>query len=454
MTISMIHITFTRNKKLMGVKSMESNVNEKREKQIKDVESYRWVVWVVLAAMYVFVTFHRMAVGVVKTDLQNAFSIGAAQFANIGSMYFYAYFIMQIPSGILADKLGPKKTVASFSLLAALGSVVFGMAPNIMVAYIGRFMVGIGVSVVFICLIKIQSRWFYAKNFALMVGFAGVAANLGAILAQTPLVIAAKTFGWRSTFVYMGIAMLVFAVIVVLFVKDDPTDMGLPGMDELEGRPAATASISVKEALRSVMSNKKTWIIAASYIGLYTGYVVLLGTFGVSYLMTSYGLAKVGAANLIIAAVVGSMASGLIVGYISDKIKKRKIVVVSLSIATLVCWVVFIFVKMPLAALTPFLFIMGFVMSCFTMCWTMSNEVNDRRYSGIATGVVNCIGFAGAAIIPVIMGNILDAYKAAPMIGYQKAFIVLIVLVAVSTTASFFTAETNAKNVYLSKKSA
>jgi sugar phosphate permease len=430
---------------------MELEAKEKREKQIKEVERYRWVVWLVLASMYVFVTFHRMAAGVVKTDLQDAFKIGSAQFANIGSMYFYAYFIMQIPSGILADKFGPKKTVALFSILAAIGSVIFGMAPTITVAYIGRFMVGIGVSVVFICLIKIQSRWFYAKNFALMVGFAGVAANLGAILAQTPLVVATKTFGWRNTFIFMGVAMIIFSVLVFIFVKDDPSDMGLPGMDELEGRPAVTSSISVKEALKSVMSNKMTWIISVSYIGLYTGYVVLLGTFGVSYLMATYGLAKVAAANLIIAAVVGSMASGLAVGYTSDKIKKRKVVIVSLSIATLVCWIVFIFVKMPVAALMPFLFLMGFVMSCFTMCWTVSNEVNDRRYSGIATGVVNCIGFAGAAIIPVYMGKILDAFKTTPIIGYQKAFLVLIILVAVSTFASFFTAETNATNVYKSK---
>ncbi len=254
-----------------------------------------------------------MAAGVVKTDLQETFKIGAAQFANIGSMYFYAYFIMQIPSGILADKLGPKKTVASFSILAAIGSVIFGLAPNIMVAYLGRFMVGIGVSVVFICLIKIQSRWFYAKNFALMVGFAGIAANIGAILAQTPLVIAASTFGWRNTFIYMGLAMVVFAILVVLLVKDDPTDMGLPGMDELEGRPVVVSNIKVMEALKSVMSNKKTWIISLTYIGLYTGYVVLLGTYGVSYITAFYGLSKIEAANLIIAAVVGSMASGLVI---------------------------------------------------------------------------------------------------------------------------------------------
>ncbi len=430
---------------------MESKNTKVMQEDIRKVESYRWVVWIVLAAVYVFVTFHRMATGVVKTDLQEAFNIGAAQFANIGSMYFYAYFIMQIPSGVLADKLGPKKTVASFSILAAIGSVVFGWAPNIMIAYIGRFLVGIGVSVVFICLIKIQSRWFYSRNFALMVGFAGLAANLGAVLAQTPLVLAASTFGWRSTFIYMGFAMIVFAILVVVFVKDDPADMGLPGMDELEGRPAASSGISVKEALKSVMSNKRTWIISLSYIGLYTGYVVLLGTFGVSYLITAYGFTKVQAANLIISAVVGSAASGLIVGYISDKIKKRKFIIIFLSAATLLCWIVFIYVKLPIPLLTPFLFIMGFVMSCFTMCWTLSNEVNDRRYSGIATGVVNCIGFAGAAIVPVYMGKVLDAFKATPIVGYHKAYLILIALVAVSMLASFFTTETNARNVYSDK---
>ena len=107
--------------------------------KIKKVESYRWVVWTILALLYVFVTFHRMGTGVVRNELEEDFSIGAAQFANIGSMYFYAYFIMQIPSGILADKFGPKITVTIFSLLAAAGSVIFGLAPVINVAYIGQF---------------------------------------------------------------------------------------------------------------------------------------------------------------------------------------------------------------------------------------------------------------------------------------------------------------------------
>ena len=430
---------------------MKAENSQIKSEEIKKVESYRWVVWTILAATYVFVTFHRMGTGVVKNELQEAFNIGTAQFANIGSMYFYAYFIMQIPSGILADKLGPKKTVFMFSILAAIGSVMFGLAPNIYVAYFGRFLVGIGVSVVFVCLIKIQSRWFYSRNFGLMIGFAGLAANLGAIIAQTPLLIATRTIGWRNTFIYMGIAMIFFAILTKLFVKDDPTDMGLPGMDVLENRPAVNANIKVGESLKSVLLNKRTWTISLTYIGLYTGYVVLMGTYGVSFLVQKYNLEQVQAANFIIAAIVGSAVSGIVVGYVSDRIKNRKMPIVLLNVINLICWIVFIYVKMPVQMLTPFLFVFGFAMSVFTMCWTVGNEVNDMRLSGIATGVVNCIGFLGAAVVPVVMGNIIDKYSDIPQVGYDKAFLVLIALVAISTVASFFTTETNAKNIYEGK---
>ena len=431
---------------------MNTENEEMKNSQIKKVERYRWLIWLILAATYVFVTFHRMSAAVVKDDLQKAFGIGAVQFAVIGSMYFYAYFIMQIPSGILADKIGPKKTVFIFSLIAAVGSIFFGLAPSLNIAYISRFFVGIGVSVVFVCLVKIQSRWFYSRNFALMIGFSGLAANLGAIIAQTPLVIAVNNFGWRNTFVYMGIIMVMFAVLTFIFVKDDPTDMGLPGMDEIENRPRVTVNLNIFQALGSILSNPRTWIISIVYIGLYTGYTVILGTFGTPFLMTVYSIKKVEAANYIISAVVGSAVSGLVIGYLSDKFKARKSILIISSVVTLIMWVIFIYVKLPLTLLSVYLSVFGFMMTAFTLCWTVGNEVNDRRLSGMATGVVNCVGFLGAAIIPVIMGNILDANKNMPEIGYKKAYLVLILLVAVSTVFSFFVTETHATNVYEDRK--
>ena len=144
--------------------------------------------------------------------------------------------------------------------------------------------------------------------------------------------------------------------------------------------------------------------------------------------------------------------SGLVIGYLSDKFKARKSILIISSVVTLIMWVIFIYVKLPLTLLSVYLFVFGFMMTAFTLCWTVGNEVNDRRLSGMATGVVNCVGFLGAAIIPVIMGNILDANKNMPEIGYKKAYLVLILLVAVSTVFSFFVTETHATNVYEDRK--
>ena len=422
--------------------------------QRKKVERYRWLVWGILALMYTFVAFHKMAAGVVRPALENSFGIGASEFAMISSMYFYAYFIMQIPSGVFADTLGPKKTVTYFSILAALGSMLFGFSPNLYLAYAGRFMVGVGVSVVFVCIIKIQSRWFYAKQLAFMMGMVGLTANLGALLAQTPLLIVSQRIGWRATFIGMGVIMLVFAILTWIFVKNDPSEMDLPSMEELEGRPApspAAKRITIGKALKSVLSNPKTWVLSLAFVGLYTGYVILLGTFGGAFLSVKYGYSQETASNLIIASVVGSTVGGLVIGSFSDKLKKRKIVLILTEVATLVLWLMYLYVNIPnVIAMGALLFVLGFIMTGFTLTWTMSNESNDRGLPGIATGVVNCVGFAGTAIIPVLMGNRLDALGN-NLEGYLNAFFIFIAVMIISTAASFFTTETNAENIYKSK---
>ena len=82
------------------------------------------------------------------------------------------------------------------------------------------------------------------RNFALMVGFAGIAANLGAILAQ-PTCYSSKHL-WMEKYSFRA-GHGSFAILYYTS-QDDPKDMGLPGMDELEGRPA-TASDMCSEAL-------------------------------------------------------------------------------------------------------------------------------------------------------------------------------------------------------------
>ncbi|RJQ56406.1 MAG: MFS transporter [Desulfobacteraceae bacterium] len=105
---------------------------------------------------------------------------------------------MQIPSGILADSWGPRRTITMGCVVSAFGSVLFGLAHTLPMAYVGRFLVGLGVSVIFIPILKIITEWFDRKRFAAMSGITLLVGNAGALLAATPLAIMADRIGWRA----------------------------------------------------------------------------------------------------------------------------------------------------------------------------------------------------------------------------------------------------------------
>ncbi|HPI97440.1 MAG TPA: MFS transporter, partial [Synergistales bacterium] len=121
---------------------------------------YRWYIWGTMVCAYLIVFFHRLAPGVLREELSSAFDLTATSFGTLASMYFYAYMIMQIPVGMLADSLGARATVSIGMFMTTLGSLLFGMARTSSLIFLGRFIIGIGVSTVFVCILKIQSRWF------------------------------------------------------------------------------------------------------------------------------------------------------------------------------------------------------------------------------------------------------------------------------------------------------
>ena len=88
--------------------------------------------------------FHRLCPAVIALDIQASFGLTGTLLGVLGSAYFYSYAIMQLPTGLMADSWGPRKTVSSFFVLAGLGYILMGMAPNLSISVLGRILVGIG----------------------------------------------------------------------------------------------------------------------------------------------------------------------------------------------------------------------------------------------------------------------------------------------------------------------
>lgn len=425
-------------------------------KKVEKLMKYRWVVWGVLALAYVIVFFHRLAAGVVKDDLISEFNISGTTFANLGSTYFYAYMIMQIPSGMLADSLGARKTVTIGTLIAGIGSVVFGLASTIGMAFFGRLLVGLGVSVVFISILKVQSKWFKESEFGTMSGITSFVGNMGGIIAQTPLALMVAAITWRYSFVVIGGFSVIIAVLCYVLVRNTPAEMNLPSIEEIEGRELTTKSTekpNLMSGLLKVITNPRTWPGFVLFAGFFGAFVSMTGTWGRSYMVDVYNVSKVSASNYMMAAVLGMAIGSIVIGKISDKIKKRKLPMLIFAVVYTICWGIIVFVgggKPPIAILMPLLFVLGFTCSAFVLGWACSKEVNPPEIAGISTSVVNIGGFFGAAILPPLLGRVFDKFGTSlpPIEIYQKAFMYCFVSAVIGFVFTFFIKETNCRNIY------
>ena len=115
----------------------------------------RWLILGIVAISYVLSFFQRFAPAGIAQDLASAFETSAASLGVLAATYFYVYTVMQVPTGILADTLGPRRILALGGLIGGAGSILFGFAPSLDVALFGRTMIGLGVSVAFIAMLKL-----------------------------------------------------------------------------------------------------------------------------------------------------------------------------------------------------------------------------------------------------------------------------------------------------------
>ena len=131
-----------------------------------------WLVWGLGALLYLMGFFQRVAPAVMTHELMGDFEINAAGLGNLSAFYFYSYVAMQVPTGILADRWGPRRLLATGAFIAGLGSLLFALADGILWAGAGRLLIGGSVAVAFVGMLKIASNWFPPRLFALVSGLA------------------------------------------------------------------------------------------------------------------------------------------------------------------------------------------------------------------------------------------------------------------------------------------
>jgi nitrate/nitrite transporter NarK len=133
---------------------------------------------------------------------------------------------MQIPSGLLADAVGPRRVGTAAAVIAAIGTVLSARADSLWMASLGRGLIGASVAVAFVACMKLAGHWFPANRFATLTGVSPLIGNLGGVLAGVPLPEAVAGIGWRMTLLISAGVTAVRAVVVWQWVRDDPSERG------------------------------------------------------------------------------------------------------------------------------------------------------------------------------------------------------------------------------------
>ncbi len=390
--------------------------------------AYRWVVWGVMVFAFMVVFFHRLAAGVVKEDVTNAFSLSATAFGTMSSMYFYAYMVMQIPVGLLADSLGARITVSVGMFAAGAGSILFGFAPSYFWLLAGRFLVGLGVATVFVCIMKIQSQWFRDREFATISGATTFIGNAGGILSQGPLAFLLTIVSWRSSFIAIGIATLGISLLCYRLIRNRPQDMGFLPLNEREmlREDVENEPFSILKGLKKVLSVRGVRIATLFYFFNQAGLFAFLGTWGTPWLVHVFEMSIAEASSLMVMTVIGIMIGGISTGWISDKIGRRRLPMIIAASVHSTLWGCIVFPwQQPLGigALRCVFILLGFTNTAFVLSWSVAKELTSQKYTGLAISVLNTAGFFAIALMTSIMGMMIDYYSFLPLeAAYRRAF--------------------------------
>ncbi len=416
-----------------------------------------WFIWGLGALFYLAGFFQRVAPGVMTRELMQDFNISASGLGHLSALYFYSYVAMQIPTGILADTLGPRKLLTTGCIVAGSGTLLFSISPGFIGAGLGRLLIGGSVAVAFVGLLKLSASWFPKNLYAFVAGNALSIGLIGAITAGPPLRYLVDIFDWRSVIFITGLMTLVLGSLIWFAVRDSPQEKGYPGIDR--GIPPSE-SLSFNGILRNlfkVFKYRNTVLLFIIPGGIVGCILTFSGLWGVPYLISHHNLSPGTAATLTSCLLIGWAMGAPVFGWASDRSGKRKPIYILGAMVVTTGWLFILFMEnLSLLPLTAALWITGFFSGCMIISFAFVMESVPRSLSGTVSGLTNMGVMMGPMLLQPVVGKILDHYWTGGLVNgvrtyslqaYELGFIPMIGWMFLSVILLFFTRETHCHGI-------
>jgi MFS family permease len=393
------------------------------------------IAWLLAAIYYFYQYIMRSSPSVMMNQLSETFGLSALGVASMVGLFYYGYSPFSLVAGAAMDRLGTRKVVPFGAVTVGIGALLFSTGDQTM-GSIGRFLQGAGGVFALVGAVYIASKYFPASKAATLIGATqmfGMAGGSAGQFAVGPMINGGVSP--HSFWIWMGVAGLVIGAILWFMLPKEEIPLQ-------EGNWLKNAAGAFKIVFKNPQS-----ILCGIIAGLlFIPTTIFDMVWGVRFLQDAHGIDYSQAVLRSASVPFGWIIGCPLLGYISDRIGRRKPVIFGGAGLLLICLAYILFGKTNL--LPPFIpgLIAGIASGSAMLTYTVIKEANPPHLSGTATGVINFINFTFSALLgPVFAWLLTKVSVEAPQMEhyhYQLAFLPLLFGVAAAIILTFKLIET------------
>jgi predicted MFS family arabinose efflux permease len=383
----------------------------------------------VMIALAIMSQFYRSSNGVIAPELMLQLGIDSRDIGWSSGSFFVIFAILQIPIRVFFDRYGVRRVLSTMLIFAVIGSLVFATAQSIGPLVTGRFLVGLGFAGGMVGSLVVLSRWHSPSGFTQAMTLLFAMANVGSLLATLPLAAANEWVGWRTTFVVLGIATGLIALLFVVIVRDAP--------DESADRTPRPQTLG--DSLRGLREVVRVpgLLNVMPMIGIgYASVVTIVGLWGGPYLHDIYGLDGVTRGNLLSIMAVALVLGTLAYGPIQRRAGSFRPVVVIGGVASAALMLLLATVVTASLWTTVILLVaICFIGAYSVVLMAHGVALVPPELSGRGSTTLNAVLMGGTAILQIGSGEIIGlvhAWSGSAAAGYASFFLLLGVLTLVA----------------------
>lgn len=356
---------------------------------------YPWLIWGLAASAFFIEYFARVAPSVMIDSLMHDFKVHALALGGLSAFFYYTYVGMQIPVGILVDRFSLRWLLTSMIFLCGVSCLIFATTTHLEIAALARLMMGFAAAFAFVSALKAAALWFPAQKFGLLAGLTQALGMLGAAFGQMPMAYLVIHWGWRAALSFIAGLMILLSVLVALVVRD-------PILPIMPAKNKKTHFLW--SGLVRVLRNSQSWWNALLAGLLFAPTAALAELWGVKFFRQAYGLSNEVAAMGISLIFIGWAIGGPLMGWISDKIQRRKpILILSAGLSLVWAGLVILLPNLNLGIVFSLLFLYGFSNTGVAIAYAVASEINPQSTAGTSVAFSNMASvIIGAGFQPLI----------------------------------------------------